>query len=104
MNYIHLWTSLIECDMKKVEKFSKKLGSAELYPLFVSMLTFREFSDVSSNKIAVAPTDDELDKISDNAAKYITEITEVLSKVDRELLLLFKTNDTVCLFLFLFFF
>lgn len=95
MDYAHLWASLIEGDMREASFYCSRLGVNELFPLFVSMLTVRNYDQVTNKKLTVVPTEEELLDVGKNAAIYMNEITEVLSQVSRELLLLFKTNDTL---------
>lgn len=64
-----------------------------MYGLLACILTARSW-DVVTTGIDQGPiTDEEAELIRLNAATYVTEITELLNKVPRQLLLLLKTND-----------
>lgn len=54
LDYCHLWQSLIWTDMKKVKKYSQRLGAGDLYPLFACMLTARSWNSVNRG-ISQAP-------------------------------------------------
>lgn len=47
MDYCHLWQALIKADMKRVQKYSRRLGAGDLYPLFACMLTARSWESVN---------------------------------------------------------
>ncbi|XP_060037332.1 aarF domain-containing protein kinase 1 isoform X2 [Erinaceus europaeus] len=93
LDYCHLWHSLIRADMKQVEKYSQRLGAGELYPLFACILTARSWASVTRG-IGQAPVTAAEDReIRANAASYLPEISRLLNRVPRQLLLLLKTND-----------
>lgn len=93
IDYCKMWQSLIESDLEGIKQSSKKLGVEEMYGLLACILTARSW-DVVTTGIDQGPvTDDEAELIRVNAATYVTEITELLNRVPRQLLLLLKTND-----------
>ncbi|XP_007939597.1 aarF domain-containing protein kinase 1 [Orycteropus afer afer] len=93
LDYCHLWQSLIWTDMRRVKKYSQRLGAGELYPLFACMLTARSWNSVNRG-IGQAPvTAAEELEIRDNAANYLPQISQLLNRVPRQMLLIFKTND-----------
>ncbi|KAM9202242.1 aarF domain-containing protein kinase 1 isoform 2-T2 [Dugong dugon] len=93
LDYCHLWQSLIWMDMKKVKKYSQRLGAGELYPLFACMLTARSWNSVNRGISQAPVTAAEESEIRDNAANYLPQISQLLSHVPRQMLLIFKTND-----------
>ncbi|XP_023581892.1 aarF domain-containing protein kinase 1 [Trichechus manatus latirostris] len=93
LDYCHLWQSLIWRDMKKVKKYSQRLGAGELYPLFACMLTARSWNSVNRGISQAPVTAAEESEIRDNAANYLPQISQLLSHVPRQMLLIFKTND-----------
>lgn len=48
LNYCRLWQCLIKGDMKGIERYSRRLGAGDLYPLFACVLTGRSWSSVST--------------------------------------------------------
>lgn len=93
LDYCRLWQSLICTDMKRVKKYSQRLGAGDLYPLFACMLTARSWSSVSRGISETPVTATEDSEIRDNAAAYLPQISQLLSHVPRQMLLIFKTND-----------
>lgn len=47
LDYCRLWQSLIWTDMRRVRKYSQRLGAGHLYPLFACMLTARSWDSVN---------------------------------------------------------
>ncbi|XP_025912989.1 uncharacterized aarF domain-containing protein kinase 1 isoform X3 [Apteryx rowi] len=93
MDYCCLWQALIKADMKRVQKYSQRLGAGDLYPLFACMLTARSWESVNRG-IDQAPVSASEDvEIRSNAAAYLPQITQLLNNVPRQMLLLLKTND-----------
>ncbi|XP_074959729.1 aarF domain-containing protein kinase 1 isoform X5 [Phalacrocorax aristotelis] len=93
MDYCRLWQALIKADMKRVQKYSRRLGAGDLYPLFACMLTARSWESVNRgiDRSPVSATEDV--EIRSNAAAYLPQITQLLNNVPRQMLLLLKTND-----------
>ncbi|XP_050753450.1 aarF domain-containing protein kinase 1 isoform X2 [Gymnogyps californianus] len=93
MDYCRLWQALIKADMKRVQKYSRRLGAGNLYPLFACMLTARSWESVNRgiDRSPVSASEDV--EIRSNAAAYLPQITQLLNNVPRQMLLLLKTND-----------
>ncbi|XP_017938405.1 uncharacterized aarF domain-containing protein kinase 1 isoform X1 [Manacus vitellinus] len=93
MDYCRLWQALIKADMKRVQKYSRRLGAGDLYPLFACMLTARSWESVNRgiDQSPVSASEDM--EIRSNAAAYLPQITQLLNNVPRQMLLLLKTND-----------
>ncbi|XP_009976286.1 PREDICTED: uncharacterized aarF domain-containing protein kinase 1 [Tauraco erythrolophus] len=93
MDYCRLWQALIKADMKRVQKYSRRLGAGDLYPLFACMLTARSWESVNKgiDRSPVSASEDV--EIRSNAAAYLPQITQLLNNVPRQMLLLLKTND-----------
>ncbi|KAM9786897.1 aarF domain-containing protein kinase 1 isoform 2-T2 [Syngnathus typhle] len=93
INYCRLWQALIHRDMAGVERYSRKLGAGDLYPLFACVLTARSWGAVNSGIACVPVTLSEDVEIRTNAALYLPQINNLLNRVPRQMLLLLKTND-----------
>ncbi|XP_077421357.1 aarF domain-containing protein kinase 1 isoform X2 [Vanacampus margaritifer] len=93
INYCQLWQALINQDMSGVERYSRKLGAGDLYPLFACVLTARSWTAVNSGISYVPVTRSEDVEIQTNAALYLPQINDLLNRVPRQMLLLLKTND-----------
>ncbi|XP_015237329.1 PREDICTED: uncharacterized aarF domain-containing protein kinase 1 [Cyprinodon variegatus] len=93
MDYCRLWMSLIKGDMSGVERYSRRLGAGDLYPLFACVLTARSWNAVNTGISSVPVTHAEDVEIRTNAALYLPQISDLLNRVPRQMLLLLKTND-----------
>lgn len=93
VNYCQLWLALIHGDMSAVEHFSRRLGAGDLYPLFACVLTARSWTAVNAGISSVPVTQSEDVEIRTNAARYLPQISELLNRIPRQMLLLLKTND-----------
>ena len=47
LDYCRLWQALMKADMKGIERYSRRLGAGDLYPLFACALTARSWKSVS---------------------------------------------------------
>ncbi|XP_061223501.1 aarF domain-containing protein kinase 1 isoform X2 [Neopsephotus bourkii] len=93
MDYCRLWQALIKADMKRVQKYSRRLGAGDMYPLFACVVTARSWEAVNRgiDKSPVSASEDM--EIRSNTATYLPQITQLLNNVPRQMLLLLKTND-----------
>ncbi|XP_052106539.1 aarF domain-containing protein kinase 1-like [Mytilus californianus] len=95
VNYCKLWTSLIKADLEGIKKYSTAMNAGDMYPLFACMLTARSWKAISSGIDKQQYTKSEDDEIKSNAANYLIQISEILNRVPRQLLLILKTNDVL---------
>ncbi|KAK1272061.1 putative ABC1 protein [Acorus gramineus] len=98
-NYAALWKALIFADVKAIKENSVKLGAGEdLYALFAGILTMRPWnrvSDPSVNHLALEGNDNDRLELQMYASQYFSEISELLRRLPRAILLMLKTNDCV---------
>ena len=102
LTYAQLWKSLMLADIDGIKTSCSALGVYEMYPLLAAMLTSRPFDEVmerSKSKSFSVKATDSMDTKSDAAMirgyaqQYLKEIIQMLDKVPRQMLLLFKMND-----------
>ncbi|XP_059210038.1 aarF domain-containing protein kinase 1 [Centropristis striata] len=93
LDYCQLWQALIKGDMSGVERYSLRLGAGDLYPLFACVLTARSWNAINAGISSVPVTHSEEVEIRDGAALYLPQISTLLNRVPRQMLLLLKTND-----------
>ncbi|KAM4625939.1 aarF domain-containing protein kinase 1 [Polymixia lowei] len=93
IDYCRLWQALIRGDMSGVERYSRRMGAGDLYPLFACVLTARSWTSVNAGISSTPVTKSEDVEIQTNAALYLPQISELLNRVPRQMLLLLKTND-----------
>lgn len=93
LEYCRLWQALIQGDMKEMEQSSRRLGAGELYPLFACIITARSWTAVNAGISSMPVSQSEDVEIRTNAARYLPQISELLNRIPRQMLLLLKTND-----------
>ncbi|XP_062378798.1 aarF domain-containing protein kinase 1 [Sardina pilchardus] len=93
LDYCRLWQSLMKADIKGIERYSRRLGAGDLFPLFACVLTARSWKSVNEGISQTPVTNSEDVEIRTNAALYLPQISELLNRVPRQMLLLLKTND-----------
>ncbi|XP_071486995.1 aarF domain-containing protein kinase 1-like [Diadema antillarum] len=93
LDYSHLWQSIIAADLEGIKRYSKALGAGDMYGIFACMLTARSWEALAVGIDKQQRTEEEDREVREHAAMYITEITQLLNKVPRQMLLLLKTND-----------
>uniref|UniRef100_T2MA03 Uncharacterized aarF domain-containing protein kinase 1 n=1 Tax=Hydra vulgaris TaxID=6087 RepID=T2MA03_HYDVU len=93
LTYCDLWQSLINSDINGIKKCSEMLGVGEYYGLFACMVSGRSWQSIQDGIERKSITGDELNEIQNTAVQLVSTITEVLEKLPREMVLIFKTND-----------
>ncbi|KAF9169074.1 hypothetical protein BGX20_010829 [Mortierella sp. AD010] len=94
LDYAQLWTAVIESDKEEIKRRALKLGGIDAYELFACILTGRDWDVIQGAQLTKKVRNKaETSKISQDAGNWITEIADILARVPRDLLLLFKTND-----------
>ncbi|XP_047328955.1 putative ABC1 protein At2g40090 [Impatiens glandulifera] len=96
-SYAALWKSLVFADGKGIKENSAKLGAGEdLYALFAGVLTFRPWDkviDTAVDHLALQGNESDHDELQMYASQYFYQISELLSRLPRVILLMLKTND-----------
>lgn len=67
----------------------------ELYPLFACMLTGRPWESVMAGVNRTRHTSGEKDVLQSTTSLVLPHISEILEHVDRQMLLVLKTNDLI---------
>jgi len=93
LDYARFWTTVLRSDIEGLKHYSEVLGVGPLYGLFACMVTGRSWEAITEKGISQESTKGEADEIKQNAQKYVVQIADVLAKVNRQMLLIFKTND-----------
>ncbi|KAI3994389.1 hypothetical protein MKX01_012646 [Papaver californicum] len=96
-NYAALWKALVFSDARAIKEYSVKLGAGEdLYALFAGILTMRPRSkviDPATDHLVVKGTDSDVSELQMYASEYFPQITDLLGRLPRVILLMLKTND-----------
>jgi len=93
LNYCKLWQSLIERDLEGIKKYSYQLGIEEYYGIFACMVAGRSWESIQSGIAEKNVSSQELNEIQSGAVEFAAIVTDVLEKMPRELVMVFKTND-----------
>lgn len=96
LEYARLWQALVLADVPNITACCKRMNAGHLAPLLAAMLTNKPWNDITDKNITSLRqegTSAEKVMIRGYAQRYMREITEVLNRVPRQMLLLFKAND-----------
>ncbi|XP_004240944.1 putative ABC1 protein At2g40090 [Solanum lycopersicum] len=97
INYAALWKALVYSDADGIKENCVKLGAGDdLYALFAGILTMRPWNkviDSSVDHLVVKGTDGDRSELQMYASQYFPQITELLRRLPRVILLMLKTND-----------
>ncbi|KAF9148740.1 hypothetical protein BG015_009501 [Linnemannia schmuckeri] len=94
LDYARLWTAVIASDEEAIKRHALSLGGIDAYELFACILTGRDWDVIQDAKLTKQVRNkEETSKISQGAGNWLVEIADILARVPRDLLLLFKTND-----------
>lgn len=91
--YAKLWQSMLERDIEGIKTYGKELGVGEYYGIFACMVAGRSWESIQSGIDKKNVSSDELNEIQSGAVEFAAVITDVLEKMPRELVMVFKTND-----------
>ncbi|KAL8462987.1 hypothetical protein ACS0TY_033039 [Phlomoides rotata] len=97
INYASLWKGLVFSDANAIKENSVKLGAGEdLYVLFAGILTMRPWNkviDPAVDHLVIRGTDGDRSELQMYASQYFPQISELLRRLPRVILLMLKTND-----------
>ncbi|XP_022743588.1 putative ABC1 protein At2g40090 isoform X1 [Durio zibethinus] len=96
-SYASLWSALVFADVNGIKENSVKLGAGEdLYVLFAGILTMRPWNrviDSAVDHLVIKGTDSDRSELQMYASQYFPQISELLRRLPRVILLMLKTND-----------
>ncbi|XP_054736771.1 aarF domain-containing kinase 1 [Anastrepha obliqua] len=94
--YSKLWLSILNVDRQAMRVHSQNLGiKGDLYGLFACMVTGRPWETLIQGINRVKYTKEEKTTLQDNTSLVLPHIADVLAQVDRQMLLILKTNDLI---------
>ena len=95
-DYSQLWLSILQRDKDKMRHYSSELGLPNsLYGIFACMVTGRPWNSIMSGIQKINFNESEKHQIQTESRELIPQISDVLSQVDRQMLLILKTNDLI---------
>ncbi|XP_030377702.1 uncharacterized aarF domain-containing protein kinase 1 [Scaptodrosophila lebanonensis] len=94
--YSNLWLSILNVDRQAMRKHSANLGiKGDLYGLFACMVTGRPWETLLQGINKVKYSKAEKNTLQNNTSLVLPHISDVLEQVDRQMLLILKTNDLI---------
>ncbi|KAF4518492.1 hypothetical protein B566_EDAN006497 [Ephemera danica] len=91
--YAQFWLSVLNSDMTAMKRIAMELGVGDLFWLFSCMVTGRTWEAISGGITRSRPNANEKNLFQEHIPNFLPQINSVLEHVDRQMLLLFKTND-----------
>lgn len=95
-SYAKLWLAVLEGNEGHMRRYAKEVAGIDddLFPVFASAITGREFSAVKAGIANQGRSKKEKENISEALNEgLLTQIVQLLGRVPRVLLLILKTND-----------
>ena len=111
-DYADFWLAIINRDVSSIRAAADRLGVGQLAELFACMVTARSWTSIQKGLDVAPKTKSEVGlssysfelwmittlafqsaEIKANVIKYFKEIADVLAFVNRQMILIFKTND-----------
>jgi len=94
--YAQLWLSILRVDRKAMRQHAYNLGiKGDLYGVFACMVTGRPWEAIMSGISKKKPDSYERELLLTGGALVLPDIADILEKVDRQMLLVLKTNDLI---------
>lgn len=95
-DYSQLWLSILRRDKERMRQYSAELGLPKsLYGIFACMVTGRPWASVMAGIQRTDVDAGEKNTIQTESKLIIPQIADVLAQVDRQMLLILKTNDLI---------
>ncbi|XP_046747285.1 aarF domain-containing kinase 1 isoform X2 [Diprion similis] len=91
--YAKLWLAILNGDRVQMRKYAETLGVGDLYGLLVCMVSGRSWDTIMAGIQKTKFTDSERDAFQEELPNVLPQISEVLERVNRQMLLVLKTND-----------
>jgi aarF domain-containing kinase len=92
-DYADFWSGIINRDVAAIKVAADSLGVGALSELFACMVTARSWSSIQKGVDVAERSAAESAEIKANLIIYLKEISDVLAFVNRQMILIFKTND-----------
>lgn len=94
--YSKLWLSILRVDRDAMRTHAANLGiNNNLYGLFACMVTGRSWQSIMTGIEKTKNSKDEKKMVQNNSAMLLPKISDILEQVDRQMLLILKTNDLI---------
>uniref|UniRef100_A0A1B6DRM8 Protein kinase domain-containing protein n=1 Tax=Clastoptera arizonana TaxID=38151 RepID=A0A1B6DRM8_9HEMI len=93
--YSKLWLSILNRNKSQMKEHCDKLGVGQFYALFSCMVSGRTWDSIESGLETTKYTNKEKEMFQQEIPSLLNAITDILAQVNREMLLILKTNDLI---------
>ncbi len=100
LSYSYLWKGILTRDESLIRDAGTKLGVGDLYKLLACIVSRKPYDEILdetkkdyNERLHVGNTEEERQKLQKYARGAVKEITHILHKINKEVILLFKTQD-----------
>lgn len=94
-SYSKLWLAIFNRDKDLMKKHCTELGVGDMYGLLACMVSGRTWDSILDGVEKKKYTNTEKEQFQNEVPNLLPVISEILEKVDRQMLLVLKTNDLV---------
>ncbi|XP_076233953.1 aarF domain containing kinase 1 [Calliopsis andreniformis] len=91
--YSKLWLAILDGDKAAMQMHCAKLGVADLYGLLACMVSGRSWNTIMSGVQKTKYDTQEKEEFQKEIPNLLPQISDVLDRVNRQMLLILKTND-----------
>ncbi|KAK7103933.1 aarF domain-containing protein kinase 1-like [Littorina saxatilis] len=95
VHYSKMWLAMINADVEGMKRHADAMNVGHMFGLFACMLTARSWKALQAGISIHEFTEAEGSEIKTNVSNYLYEISDILNRVPRQLLLILKTNDVL---------
>ncbi|XP_011696911.1 PREDICTED: uncharacterized aarF domain-containing protein kinase 1 [Wasmannia auropunctata] len=92
-DYSKLWLAILDGDRAAMKEYCTRLGVADYYGLMACMVSGRTWETIMSGVRKTRYDAREKEMFQQNVPNLLPEICKVLDRVNRQMLLILKTND-----------
>ncbi|XP_011313329.1 uncharacterized aarF domain-containing protein kinase 1 [Fopius arisanus] len=93
--YSKLWMSILNKDKEGMKRYCTDLGVDDLYGLLACMVSGRTWDTIMAGVERTKYTRGEKEMFQKEVPNLLPQISEVLERVNRQMLLILKTNDLI---------
>ncbi|XP_066596976.1 aarF domain-containing kinase 1-like [Prorops nasuta] len=95
LEYSKLWLAIMNGDKTAMKIHCKNLGVTDFYGILVCMVSGRSWNTIINGVQKTQYTKSENQFLQNEIQNILPQISSILQNIDRQMLLLFKTNDLI---------
>ncbi|XP_034938430.1 aarF domain-containing kinase [Chelonus insularis] len=94
-SYSKLWLAILDRDKETMRKYCAALGVEDMYGLLACMVSGRTWDTIMAGVERTKYSSNEKEQFQNEVPNLLPQISEVLERVNRQMLLVLKTNDLI---------